>query len=89
MHWKKSKRDDTREIICKHPSYAYHYAKDIDKCPREDTRKAVCKNPFYACYYMKYVDKGFHEDTWEAVKGTEYEEEYNKFLNQIEKEKII
>jgi len=68
---------------------AYRYARDVDQKPRKDTRKAACKDPEYAYAYAKNVDKGFHEDTWEAVKGTEYEKEYNYSLNQIEKEKIV
>jgi hypothetical protein len=39
--------------------------------------------------YAKNIDKDFREDTWKAVKNTEFEEEYNQFLNQIEKNKII
>ena len=81
--------DKTREIVCKSPHYAYLYAENVDKKPKNDTRNAVCKNPFYAYMYAKDVDKGFHEDTWEATKNTEFEEKYNKFLNQIEKDKII
>jgi hypothetical protein len=85
----KCPRDDTREIACTDPHSAYMYAKDIDKESREDTRKSVCEDPKYAYMYAKDVDKGFHEDTWEATKNTEFEEKYNKFLNQIEKDKII
>jgi len=85
----KCPREDTRETACKDPPFAYYYAKNIDKKSREDTRKAACKDPLQAYYYIKYVDKDFHEDTWEAVKGTEFEEKYNKSLNQIEKEKIV
>ena len=69
--------------------FAYKYAKNIDRGPHKDTREAVCENPKYAYLYAKDVDKDFHEDTWEAVKNTKFEEEYNKFLNQIEKSKII
>jgi uncharacterized membrane protein YcgQ (UPF0703/DUF1980 family) len=59
-------------------------------CPHEDTWEVVaCKDPKYAYLYAKDVDKNFHEDTWMAVEGTKYEEKYNRFLNQIEKDKII
>ena len=85
----KCSRDDTREATYKDPYYAHLYARDIDKKPRNDTRKAACEDPKYAYMYAKDVDKGFHEDTWEATKNTEFEEKYNKFLNQIEKDKII
>ena len=85
----KCPREDTREAACQDSWSAVFYAQYVDKCPREDTRKAACKKPYYAYLYAKYIDKKFHEDTWEAVKGTEYEKEYNYSLNQIEKEKII
>ena len=85
----KEPREDTRKAACQDFISIYWYALEIDKEPREDTRKAACKNPQSAYFYALDIDKNFHEDTWEAVKGTEYEEKYNKFLNQIEKDKII
>ena len=85
----KCPRDDTRNAACKDFKYAYKYAYEVDECPMDDTRKAVCKDPEWACGYVMYIDKEFHEDTWEVVKGTKYEEEYNRCINQIEKDKII
>ena len=69
------------------PEKAYEYAKKYGHL--DSFRKFACQSSYYAYWYAKYLDKEFHEDTWEAVKGTKYEEEYNKFLNQIEKSKII
>jgi hypothetical protein len=66
---------------------AYEYA--LEYGPSDETRKIICENSEYAYFYAKYIDKCFREDTWMAVKNTEYEEKYNQFLNQIEKEKII
>ena len=81
--------NETREIACKHTEFAYLYALYIHKKPRNNTRKAACEDPEFAYFYTLNVDKSFHEDTWKAVKNTEFEEKYNKFLNQIEKSKII
>jgi hypothetical protein len=35
------------------------------------------------------LDKSFREDIYTAVSNTEWEEEYNKFLNLLMKEEII
>ena len=69
------------------PKEAYEYARKHG--PSNKTRIIACENPKYAYLYAKNVDKNFHEDTWKATKNTEFEEKYNKFLNQIEKSKII
>ncbi len=68
-----------------------NYALKVNELPlpKEKIRVVACKDPKYAYLYAKDVDKNFHEDTWMAVEGTKYEEEYNRFLNQIEKDKII
>ena len=59
----KELRDDTREVACKAPLYAYCYAEVMDKCPREDTRNAACKDPLYAYWYALKVDKCPRDDT--------------------------
>jgi hypothetical protein len=76
-------------LVCKSSSFAYLYAKEIDRCPREDTREAACKSSYCAYYYAKDVDKDVHKDTWEAVKNSEYEEKYKEFFNKEMKEEII
>ena len=94
-HVDKCPRDDTRKAICSHPNlkwsaeYAFYYARDIDKGSKENTRKVACKDLKWAYCYVLEVDKGFHEDTWAAVQNTEYEEEYNEFINARMKEEII
>jgi len=78
-------------VILNEAKYAYEYALKVNELPlpKEKIRVVACKDPKYAYLYAKDVDKNFHEDTWMAVEGTKYEEEYNRFLNQIEKDKII
>ena len=48
--------DETRQIVCKNPKYAYYYAENVDKCPRDDTRKAACKASQYAYFYARDID---------------------------------
>jgi len=59
--------EETREIVCEDPEFAYEYAKNIDKCPREDTRKAACKNFKYAYLYARDIDKKPRDDTRDAA----------------------
>ena len=75
--------DETREIACKKPRYAFLYARDVDKCPREDTRNAACKESKWAYWYVKEVDGSFHEETWLVIYGTEYEEEYRRMFGGL------
>jgi len=82
-------RDDTRISACLDPYFAFSYAFYVDKESREDTRKATCENPEWAYCYALEIDKCYHEDIYNALKNTEYEEKYEAFLNELEKEKII
>ena len=66
---------------------AIEYAKK--HVPSKKTKRLAYCEAWNAYLYALEIDKEFHEDIWEAVKGTKCEKEYNKFLNQIEKEKII
>ena len=81
--------NETREIACESPVWAYIYAWIIDRNPRNETREAASKNSKYAYFYALNVDQEARNDTWLAVKNTEYEEKYKKIFNEPIKEKII
>ena len=76
--------NETREIACEDPEFAYEYAKNVDKCPKEDTRKAACVDPESAYFYARSIDKCFHQKTWNAIRKTEYAEEYRKIINNMD-----
>ena len=57
--------DKTREIACMLPSFAYYYARNVDKCPHEETRRALYSNSEYAYYYAIDVDRCSHRVTRE------------------------
>ena len=68
-------KDYFREYFLNDPSYAYCYAKYVDKCPREYTRKGACKDT-YSYWYARFVDKCPREDTFNGVKGSTWERSY-------------
>jgi len=40
----------------------------------------ACGNPHYAYRYALKVDKGFQNETWAAVQGTEWEEDFRRYV---------
>ena len=77
-------------VILNEAKHAYEYALKANELvlPKEKIRVVACKDPKYA-YLMRKMLIRISRRYLMAVEGTKYEEEYNRFLNQIEKDKII
>jgi hypothetical protein len=74
--------DEMREVACRDPYTAYHYAVNVDKCPSDETRTAACKSPEAAFYYARDVDQGPHDETREsAFRDTKHGSMYVLFID--------
>ena len=81
---KEGPKDLTRNIACQFTSYAFFYARDIDKKPSKQTRDAACQDPKDAYYYAIDVDKEPLQETWRAVLNTKYEKDYTNWADKID-----
>src|SRR5690606_15428290 len=72
-----------QEITCKHPGWAYNYAKDVKGADIRKCQEMACKDPYWACWFARDVKEADLDVCLDAVRGSKWENELGELVIEM------